>query len=187
MRKWLLRLAVIALVPGALLILAVVVTIETALKRAAAADPKWKPSLRVLFWARLWCALYRVPFALSIAVLHNEGASTPKSDGTYPLGDVGIERGPSVGAGQVERANVERLWAAAPFYLRPLVTTSDPLELADVGRERQAMWAHVQMLREVLQAAGGDLRDAARRYNGSGAAAEAYADRATDFMNALSA
>lgn len=204
MRKVLLRalLFVFVIVPGGLVVIAAWMA-GGAIVSASRADPRWQPRFRVLFWARLWSLVYRVPFGLSLAVLHNEGASTPRAltsreqdalepwtDGDvpafgYPVGDTAILRGPSVGAGQVLRVNVSRLWLAAPFWLRPLVMAPDVSHLAYVGYERAALWAHVKVLREAFVAAGHDLREAARRYNGQGEAAEAYADRAENFLSNL--
>lgn len=101
-------------------------------------------------------------------VLVNEGASRPGVDGRYPLGDAGHKLGPAVGPGQV----LSRL------HLVRLGYTGDPLELARVGNEFRALYYAARVFREAYDAAGGDVREAVRRYNGSGPAAEAYADRA---------
>jgi hypothetical protein len=101
-------------------------------------------------------------------VLVNEGAYTPGADGRYPLGDVGHRLGPAVGPGQV----------LSGLHLARLGFKGDPLELARVGSEFRALYYAASIFREAWTAAGGDVREAIRRYNGSGAAAEAYAERA---------
>jgi hypothetical protein len=106
--------------------------------------------------------------AFVAGVLVNEGAFTPRADGTYPLGDVGHKLGPAVGPGQV----------LSGLHLRRLGFTGDPLDLARVGSEWRALYYSARIFREAFDAAGGDVRQAIRRYNGSGPAAEAYADRA---------
>jgi hypothetical protein len=177
-------------------------------------DPDWKPNPRVLMWARIWCNFYRtVPIRLLLAVLHNEAASTPRplredealvlglEPGTvaYPPGDLHIRSGPAVGCGQVLRANVERLWSdqrLGSFTLRCIVMRIRSVvifdswrDLAKVGNERGAVWVTVMMLRDCLVASGGDIWDAARRYNGGAVdntlAERAYADRAIELMNRM--
>lgn len=206
MRKMAVRalLLFFVVVPGGFVALALYLATR-ALASVQAADPKWSPALAVLVWSRIWCTFYRVPYPLSLAVLHNEGASTVHTfrsaeedaltqydnsgtappDTGYPVGDVGIANGPSFGPGQVERVNILRVWAAAPSWLLPLVSAPDAAHLAYVGYERAALWCHVQILLECLTAANGDLHDAARRYNGSGTAAQTYADNAINFLSQL--
>lgn len=106
--------------------------------------------------------------AFVAGVVVNEGAYTPGPDGRYPLGDVGHRLGPAVGPGQV----------LSGLHLRRLGYTGDALELARVGNEFRALYYAARIFREAVDAAGGDLREAIRRYNGSGPGAEAYAARA---------
>lgn len=159
------------------LVLASVLGVVFTLRAVKAAGIK--ATWRVLFWARLWSLLYRVPYKLVLAILSNEGASVPDHSGRYPLGDLTSSKGPACGPGQVLRINVERLWTGVgllyPVAQWPL---TDPQQLADLGNERQALWCAVKVMREELDAAKGDEHEAARRYNGSGAKAEAYADKA---------
>ena len=118
-------------------------------------------------------------------VLANEGAYTPRADGTYPLGDVGNRYGPSVGPGQV----------LSGLHLARLGYTGDPLALARVGNESQALYYSVRVFREAWDEArqryGADadegqvLSYAITRYNGSGPAADAYAARALDRIVSL--
>lgn len=201
MRRALGILLALLLLPGGLLVVGALLAWRSASK-VRKVDPEWKPTLAVLLWSRVWCALFRVPYDLSLAVLHNEGASTPfhlgpqrraalgidPDDGIprYPPGDLGDERGPSLGPGQVLRSNVERLASLVPWYLRLLVR-AQPLNLCDVGQERAALYFHVRVLRETLVSSAGDEHMAARRYNGRGPAAEAYADRAQEFIDSLEA
>jgi DNA anti-recombination protein RmuC len=64
------------------------------------------------------------------------------------------------------------------LHLARLGYTGDPLELARVGNELRALYYSATVFREAFDAAGGDLPQAIRRYNGSGSAAEAYRVRA---------
>jgi hypothetical protein len=128
--------AVAALPMGGVAVVALLAWL--AMRKVRAADPKWSPTLAVLFWARVWTAVYRVPFAFELSLLHNEGSSTlraPKAgelqffddppDLVYPLGDTAIAKGPSVGAGDVLRTNVEALWASPlPWWLPSWVVTA---------------------------------------------------------------
>lgn len=194
-------LAVAALPFGGLLLMAAAA--YRAFSRVRRADPSWNPSFRVLGWARAWCLLYRVPWDFALSILHNEGASTPRPprpnerrffpEGApgeiYPLGDTEIPKGPSVGAGQVLRLNVEALWETVRAPIRAAVVAGSAIDLARVGYERAATWAAVRIMRESIDAAGGDLNEAARIYNGGpryNSAAIAYAERADDFRGALS-
>jgi hypothetical protein len=176
-RKLLIALALIAFVLLALVAFATW-RASSQVKRAGL-----HATVRVLFWLRVWTFAYRVPFPMALAILSNEGASWP-TDGTYLLGDRTIARGPAVGPGQVLRINVERLWKDCPSWLAWFVRAPSAADLSRVGNERQAMWAAVQIMREALDAARGDVHEAERRYNGSGDKAEAYADRA-DLKRAL--
>ena len=121
---------------------------------------------------------------MALAILKNEGASVAR-DGAYPLGDTTIGKGPAIGPGQVLRINVERLWTTAPAWIGWAVRSKEATDLQFVGQERKALWASVQVMREALVAAKGDVDQATRRYNGSGPRAEAYADRAETTRIAL--
>jgi hypothetical protein len=159
-----------------------------AFDKVRAADPLWRPQLAVLAWARIWATVLRVPYPFALSILHNEGASRLRPDGTYPLGDVGNPKGPALGPGQVLRTNVERLWQAAPWYWRRVVVLPDPFQLASAGNERAALYVAVKVMRESLDAAAGDLNLAARLYNGGphyNADAIAYANRADTFRYRL--
>jgi hypothetical protein len=101
-------------------------------------------------------------------ILVNEGAYRVGADGLYPLGDVGHRLGPAVGPGQV----------LSGLHLARLGFKGDPRDLAKPGAEFRALYYAARIFSEAYDAAGGNLRDAIRRYNGSGSAAEAYADRA---------
>lgn len=205
-----LRLVVFALiVPGGLVLAVGLGLLMWALREGTARAERAGLRLpsEVLFWSRLWCAWYAVPWDLHLAILRNEGASVAK-DGAYPLGDKTARRGPAIGPGQVLRARIDRLWSRGrrvtfaasdfdddrrdtydpiPLAMRPLVVGTDPLELALVGQERRALWASVVILREALDEVGGDELEAARRYNGFGAPAQAYAERARVTLEALRA
>lgn len=188
-------LVLLVLIPGGLLALALVLALRA---RDKLATLKVKATLPVLFWSRFWTAIYGVPWALHLAVLANEGASQP-TDGKYPLGDKASSRGPAYGPGQVLRSRLERLlssgrrrsWAGGdwdderkdtytPFAPWTLALVRAPaVELYDlVTYTRGSVWASVVILREALDETGGDTRAAARRYNGFGEPAEAYAERA---------
>jgi hypothetical protein len=114
-----------------------------------------------------------------MSILRNEGAYTPRADGTYPMGDQSIARidhygnqvtGPAVGPGQV-------LWTT----LIRLGFAGDPRDLAKVGNEGEALLWAARAFNETVREAGGDMADAIRRYNGSGSAAEKYRDNALAF------
>jgi hypothetical protein len=176
------------------------------LRKVRAAAPTWRPSWRVLLWARVWAAVYRIRWPFFLAILHNEGASTPRTlraaeiealgvppwlrdspETGYPVGDLDVSKGPSVGAGQVLRSNIVKLWGSAGA-LRWLVATSNPLALARVGEERRALWASAKVLRGALDEAKGDENLAARFYNGGAhynADAVTYAERADAFAEAV--
>lgn len=199
----LLSLLLLALPMGALALAALAAW--SALRKARAADPAWSPSWRVVLWARLWSAVYRVPWPFALSLLHNEGASTPRllrpreaeaiarvggeaPVRGYPVGDLTSSKGPSVGAGQVLVSNVERLWKVARAWLRWLVTAAHPTLLVREGYERQALWASVQIMAESLRLAHGDPNEGARIYNGGpryNSDAVAYAERADAFAEAL--
>jgi len=150
----------------------------------------------VLIWARVWALIYRVPWTLQAAILHNEGASqlrpatareaevlgVIKGHKVYPVGD--LDHGTALGPGQVLRRNVVRLWSSANALERVIAVGRRPEDLALAGNERLALWASVQVLKEALVTEKGDLHRAARRYNGSGDRAEAYARRADAFRSA---
>lgn len=195
----LVRLGLVLLIlPGGLIVGAGLIVLAVVMRSVRAADPEWSPDFRVLFWARFWTAVYGVPMSLALSILHNEGASVARPlrprevaelvdppEVGYPVGDLGDSRGPSVGPGQVLRMNVVRLWADPPAAFAWLVVKSDPTELVKPENTAAAMWVSVKVMAECLRASGGDLREAARRYNGSGSAAEAYADRAAAFIDEL--
>jgi len=205
-----LALYLVAVLPlGSLVLMALAA--YRAFARVQKADPEWKPAFRVLAWARAWCLLYRVPWDFALSILHNEQASTPRTilpresrlfpEGApaeiYPLGDVSIFKGPSVGPGQVLRVNVETLWEQVKPPLRAAVVAGSYLDLARVGFERQSTWAAVRIMRESLDAAGprpgdetggADLNEAARIYNGGrnyNSNAVAYANAADTFRGKL--
>lgn len=189
--RWILYIAIILVTPFALVAIMIPLSI---MRKVAKVDADWTPDNAVIYWAYFWSKVYSVPFELVLAILWNEGASVQhparkveadkldsfiaEGDSIYPLGDLTIERGPAVGSGQVLRTNVERLWADADTYIRPLVVLADARLLALPGNERAAMWAMIQMLNETLRQSGNDLQEAARRYNGNNEAAYAYGEKA---------
>jgi len=135
---------------------------------------------QLLAWAWAWSTVYRVPWSLVVSILRLEGAYVPGTygahAGAYPLGDVTDPRGPALGPGQVMRFNVERLH---PDWR--------PLHLQLVSETRRSTRVMVEVLREALTealVAGEGMQGAARRYNGRGAAARAYAARAADVISA---
>jgi hypothetical protein len=149
----------------------------------------------VLLWSRVWSLVYWVPYELTAAVLHNEGATQLRPANAaesrvlgaregapvYPVGDLGA--GVALGPGQVLRRNITRLWSSANALERLVAIPAErePELLALPGYERAALWASLKVLKEALRDAGGDLHQAARRYNGRGEAAESYATRADAF------
>lgn len=199
MKRLLGFVALVALAFGALVI------VLAMRAREALARAKVDADLRVLVWSRFWTLVYGVPYTLHLAILANEGASSAARDGTYPKGDLGAARGPALGPGQVLRARYDRLlsagrrrsWAAGDwddarkdlytrFWPWTLAMVRAPVDQYDlVARTRGSVWASVVILREALDETHGDLRAAARRYNGFGAAADAYASRAVEKMAAL--
>lgn len=122
--------------------------------------------------------------AFVVGVLVNEAASSPGTNGRYPLGDVGHKLGPAVGPGQV----------LSGLHLQRLGYRGDPLDLARQGNEFRALYYAAKVFREEWDAAGGDVREALRRYNGSKTYdgnrngvpdAYEYADRAMKRIGAL--
>ncbi len=163
-------------------------------------DSDWKPDTAVIFWAKFWSVALQIPWDLFLAILYNEGASIsrPLRDSEraalmltngenvgYPVGDMDIARGPSVGPGQVLRSNVERLYNDLPASTRFLFAADNPHDLALKGHERQALWVCAKVIQEVLKQANGDKQEAARRYNGTNAAAIAYGQKAADTIERL--
>lgn len=170
MRRWLGFLWLSFLVPGGLIVVSIFGVMYAAARTGiagidrAAIRGNAVAALLAVFGLRTTRAVVR---AFVGGILPNEGAYTPR-DGMYPLGDVGHKLGPAVGPGQV----------LSGLHLARLGYKGDPKDLARVGNEFQALYYAARIFREAYDAAGGDLRGAIRRYNGSGPAAEAYAEKA---------
>jgi hypothetical protein len=110
-----------------------------------------------------------------MAILHNE---TPGGwDGqTVVTGDLTTPLGPSVGPMQVLRATAVDLG---------LVPTDEPQEtyLARASNLDWCIEAGLTVFKSKLDAAGGDIAEAIRRYNGSGDAAESYKRNALTWLD----
>lgn len=195
-------LVFLVLLPGGLLLLAVALAARA---REQLARLKVRADLRVLVWSRVWTFVYRVPWSLHLAVLAGEGASVAR-EGRYPIGDKEAARGPAFGPGQVLRSRYERLlehgrrrtfahgdwddsrkdsYTRFSWWVLALVR-APAVELYELEQyARGSVWASVVILREALDEVGGDKRQAARRYNGFGAPAEAYADKVMQRLESL--
>lgn len=115
-----------------------------------------------------------------MAIIRNESQGRPAP----VIGDAALGGGPSVGPMQVYRSTAKDLGLWAP-----------PPDAQDDASERDAYasvandeatgirWG-VAVFAAKLEAAGGDVADALRRYNGGGAAAAAYRDRAISWLDA---
>lgn len=114
-----------------------------------------------------------------MAITNNEIDRT--SPPTY-LGDVTAPGGPSVGPMQVYRSTAKELglWT-------PPAGASDADErdayAALAGDFGWGIRAGVKVFKAKLEAAGGDVADAVRRYNGSGAKAQGYEAKALAFAS----
>ncbi|MHB1843218.1 MAG: hypothetical protein ACYCWW_00105 [Deltaproteobacteria bacterium] len=193
-------LAIIVLVPGGFVAVAMAVLGYRAISLARKGDPDWHPSWRVLLWARVWDFILGIDPKLHLGILHQEGASTLRAPTpeeaaflvdlwrvpplVYPLGDVGDSRGPSFGPGQVLRVNVLALSdggqlagkgasmvSPLPFYAAWLKPSS-PSALALHGQEFRALFFSARMLADAVRRAGGDAATAAAIYNGGPAGPE---------------
>lgn len=134
-------------------------------------------SARVLFWGvavfgpRALVDL-RILRAL-IAIVHNESAGDPSN---Y-LGDATLGGGPSIGPMQVYRSTAKDLglWTAPAG----VSIEEERATYAQLSTD-ESLGIHwgVLVFKDKLGQAQGDIREAIRRYNGSGPAAEKYADKA---------
>ncbi len=84
------------------------------------------------------------------------------------VGDKLLPGGPSIGPGQVYRAT------AIDLGFVPAGITREDYAMLAYDDSRMVWWA-VKVFRAKLAAAGGDVGEAIRRYNGSGPEAERYA------------
>jgi hypothetical protein len=130
---------------------------------------------------RAWGPLAKPDYARALmAILREESGADPSN---Y-IGDLTAPTGPSIGPWQVSRGTAIALglWIPEPG----MGEAEQRIAYAALAQNeyRTAIWA-AKVLREKLRLAGGDLRDAIRRYNGSGPKAEAYADRAWAFFSSL--
>lgn len=168
--------AALALVPGGLVVggAAMFAACYSAARTGIAEVDRWAIrgsavlGLFAAFTVKMRPAVARA-FVAGVTV--NEGAYVPDEwapGALYPLGDQGHRLGPAVSPWQI----------LSGLHLRRLGYDGDPLELAKVGAEWRAAMYAARIFREAFDAAGGDLREAIRRYNGSGPAAEKYADKA---------
>ncbi len=133
-------------------------------------------------WALLKRGIADPRYARSMmAIAHNEAPA--RWDGVSPIvGDATLGGGPSVGPFQVYRSTAKALglWACPP-------------DITEGGQDERDAYASVAndldkctdmgvaVFLDKLDAAGGDFEDAVRRYNGGGAAAQAYKARAVAF------
>jgi hypothetical protein len=111
-----------------------------------------------------------------MCIVNNESKGLAK----YTLGDTKASGGPSIGLMQGYRGTAEdmKLWTRPPGLLDADVRKAYE-QLA--GDEALGISWGVAVFKRELELAGGDIRDAIRRYNGSGPSAEDYRDRALEF------
>jgi hypothetical protein len=95
------------------------------------------------------------------------------------IGDVGAGVGPSVGPMQVSRALAVELGIWTPGADDQADREAYAAKAADLS---WCFVAGVRAFKSKLEAAGGDVADAIRRYNGRGVDAAAYRDRALTFI-----
>jgi hypothetical protein len=100
------------------------------------------------------------------------------------IGDETLPGGPSIGPGQVYRATAKDLglWSAPTTGDERTAYRALGEDLA-WSQSEGLRWAAV-VYRAKLAAAGGDVVDAVRRYNGGGDRAQAYRDRALTWARA---
>jgi hypothetical protein len=132
---------------------------------------------------RAWGALAKPEYARALMViLRNESGANPAN---Y-VGDLTATTGPSIGPWQVSRGTALALglWAPEPGVTGP----EERAAFASLAQNeyRTAIWAAF-VLKDKLRLSGGDLREAIRRYNGSGPKAEEYADKAWAYYTLLEA
>jgi len=106
-----------------------------------------------------------------MSIVNNESAGMPSN---Y-LGDITLAAGPSIGPMQVYRKTARELGLVPDD-----ISASDYAALST--KEFRTIGMGVAVFKSKLQAAGGDVADAIRRYNGSGDAAAAYQQRALSFL-----
>lgn len=114
-----------------------------------------------------------------VSILGNE--TLPDWNGITPVvGDKTSSGGPSVGPGQVWRSTAKDLGLWTP----PAGASADAERAAYQQLASNLGWcldATCAVFQAKLRAAGGDVSDAVRRYNGSGAAALLYQGKAAIF------
>jgi hypothetical protein len=177
------------LIPGGLVVLGAVFLVLTAAAYALwSATGTGDSRLEALRWRIAWQLARQLGAAVRpahgramMAILSIELPArwTP---GTPVVGDVELGGGPSIGPGQVYRATAKALGLWTP----PAGLTEDE-ERAEYralssDEDRMVAWS-VAVFRSKLDAAGGDVAEAVRRYNGSGPRAEAYREKALAFAS----
>lgn len=168
---------------GALMLPAVVRAME--LVKATATGVDYLDGLRLrVAWALVRSGLGNATpenARALMSIAHNE--CPPRWDGSSPIvGDATLGGGPSVGPFQVYRATALDLglWACPPDALD---VASEREAYASVANDvDKCVSMGVAVYLDKLRIAGGDVAEAVRRYNGGGAAARAYRDRALTFQ-----
>lgn len=143
---------------------------------------RWEIRYRLAFWCfRTFGAQAitnpNLPRAL-MAIVHNESIGLPK----FYLGDTTASGGPSIGPMQIYRRTAIdlKLWTP-PQGMTEAEQRKAYAELAQ--NESMGIRWGVAVFADKLRIAKGNIPEAVRRYNGSGALAEKYQAKALAFAN----
>ncbi len=153
-------------------------TAETAHPELEALRTPIAKNVMLVFWD------YDTPTQIAVAQLLMAQAWIESRGKASAVGDAGFSVGPSIGPLQVSRGTAIDLGLWTP----PDDATPDEERAAyraKVTDTDWCVWAGAKVWRAKLSAAGGDLFDAVRRYNGGGALAAAYQDKALGVAEAL--